>query len=207
MRVGALARHAAVERDPAARAAQPLLSQALRLVAHATIRNRGTTVGSIVHADPSGEMTAVISLLGGSVRLASLSGVREVAAGDFFLGPLESAIEPGELAIEAAFPVLAPGGGTAFVEVARRHGDYAVCGVAHWCSSILPASWWRRSARYLSVSPTPIVLDLTAAILAVTPGVAPPVALPRRPSRREPSWTPSPTSTPPPTTAATWPAY
>jgi carbon-monoxide dehydrogenase medium subunit len=166
VRVGALARHAAVERDPGARVAQPLLSQALRLVAHATIRNRGTTVGSIVHADPSGEMTAVISLLGGSVRLASVRGVREVTAGDFFLGPLESAIKPGELAIEAAFPVLAPGGGTAFVEVARRHGDYAVCGVGALVQLGDDGELIAASAAYLSVSPTPIVLDLMPAISA-----------------------------------------
>jgi carbon-monoxide dehydrogenase medium subunit len=172
VRVGALARHAAVERDPAARAAQPLLSQALRLVAHATIRNRGTTVGSIVHADPSGEMTAVISLLGGSVRLASVGGMREVAAGDFFLGPLESAIEPGEVAIEAAFPVLAPGGGTAFVEVARRNGDYAVCGVGALVQLDDDGELIAASAAYLSVSPTPIVLDLMPAISTGGGGVA-----------------------------------
>jgi carbon-monoxide dehydrogenase medium subunit len=163
VRVGALARHAAVERDAAARVAQPLLSQALRLVAHATIRNRGTTVGSIVHADPSGEMTAVISLLGGSVRLASVRGVREVAAGEFFLGPLESAIE-------AAFPVLAPDAGTAFVEVARRHGDYAVCGVGALVQLGDDGELIAASAAYLSVSPTPIVLDLMPAISAGAAG-------------------------------------
>jgi carbon-monoxide dehydrogenase medium subunit len=172
VRVGALARHAAVERDPAARLAQPLLSQALRLVAHPTIRNRGTTVGSIVHADPSGEMTAVITLLGGSVRLATARGTREVAAADFFRGPLESAIEPGELAIEATFAVLAPGGGTAFIEVARRQGDYAVCGVGALVQLDEAGSLTRARAAYLSVSPTPVVLDLTDAYLAGRAGDA-----------------------------------
>src|SRR5689334_15231355 len=71
VRVGALARHAAVERDEPAAAVQPLLRRALRLVAHPTIRNRGTTVGSLAHADPSGEMTAVLAVLGGTVTLAS----------------------------------------------------------------------------------------------------------------------------------------
>ena len=71
VRVGALARHAAVERDERAYAVQPLLRQALRLVAHPTIRNRGTTVGSLAHADPSGEMTAVLALTGGTVHVAS----------------------------------------------------------------------------------------------------------------------------------------
>jgi aerobic carbon-monoxide dehydrogenase medium subunit len=99
VRVGAMARHARVLSDRDARAAQPLLGQGLRLVAHATIRNRGTTVGSIVHADPSGEMTAVLALLDGTVRVAGAGGERDVAAGDFFLGPLESAVQPGELAL------------------------------------------------------------------------------------------------------------
>ena len=71
VRIGALARHAAVERDEAAARVQPLLRQGLRLVAHPTIRNRGTTVGSLAHADPSGEMTAVLAVLRGTVTLAS----------------------------------------------------------------------------------------------------------------------------------------
>jgi carbon-monoxide dehydrogenase medium subunit len=164
VRVGALARHAAVLADESAAAAQPLLRQALRLVAHATIRNRGTTVGSIVHADPSGEMTAVLALLSGTVRVARAGGERTVPAEEFFLGPLESAVAPGELAVEARFPVLTPRTGTAFVEVARRHGDYAVCGVGAVVS--LDADGGISSARtaYLSVAPTPLVLDLTAAV-------------------------------------------
>ena len=155
VRVGALARHATVLASDEAATAQPLLRQALRLVAHATIRNRGTTLGSIVHADPSGEMTAVLALLGGSVTIASASGERTVAADEFFLGPLESAVSAGDLAIEAAFPVLAANAGTAFVEVARRHGDYAVCGVA---AVVAPES---TRVAFLSMSPTPLVLDLT----------------------------------------------
>lgn len=163
VRVGALARHARVLADTAARVAQPLLAQALRLVAHATIRNRGTTVGSIVHADPSGEMTAVLALLGGSVRVASKSAHRDVPADEFFLGALESAVAPGELALEASFPVLGPRSGTAFVEVSRRQGDYAVCGVAALVE--LDGDGALSSARtaYLSVSATPLVLDVSEA--------------------------------------------
>ena len=157
VRVGALARHAAVERDEAAARVQPLLRQGLRLVAHPTIRNRGTTVGSLAHADPSGEMTAVLAVLGGTVTLASAvpgrPGRREVAAGDFFVGPLESAVGAGELAVEAFFPLSAPGSGSAFVEVARRHGDYAVCGVA----AVVTPVGDRVDARlaYVSMGPTP----------------------------------------------------
>lgn len=163
VRVGALARHARVLDDDRAQAAQPLLAQALRLVAHATIRNRGTTLGSIVHADPSGEMTAVLALLGGSVCVESTAGRREVAAGDFFLGPLESAVAPGELAVEASFPVLSPRGGTAFVEVARRQGDYAVCGVGALVELDDDGAVSIARTAYLSVSSTPLVLDLSEA--------------------------------------------
>jgi aerobic carbon-monoxide dehydrogenase medium subunit len=161
VRVGALARHRAVERSTAARA-QPLLGQALALVAHPTIRNRGTTVGSLVHADPSGEMTAVLALLGGEVRIASAAGERTVAAVDFFLGPLESAVGPGELAVEASFPVAADDTGSAFVEVSRRHGDYAVCGVA---ATVRRSEGRGVEARLglISVGPTPVVVDVSAA--------------------------------------------
>jgi carbon-monoxide dehydrogenase medium subunit len=168
VRVGALARHATVERDDAAAAAQPLLRQGLQLVAHPTIRNRGTTVGSLAHADPSGEMTAVLALTDGTVTIASADGRREVAATQFFRGPLESDVHGGELAVEAFFPHLAPRTGTAFIEVARRHGDYAVCGVA--ATVTLDAGYAVVSARtaYISCSPVPVVVDLTAAAPAPT---------------------------------------
>ncbi|MCT9929427.1 FAD binding domain-containing protein [Planotetraspora sp. A-T 1434] len=161
VRVGALARHAAVERSAAARAVQPLLGQALRLVAHPVIRNRGTVVGSLVHADPSAELPAVLALLGGSVRLARLGGEREVAAAEFFTGPLESAVAPGELAVSAFFPALPERSGTAFCEVARRHGDYAVAGVA--AAVTLDEDFRIAAARVacVSVGPVPVVADVT----------------------------------------------
>ena len=162
VQVGALARHRDVERR-AASAAQPMLGQALRLVAHPTIRNRGTTVGSIVHADPAGELTAVLAVLGGSVRLVSAGGERVVPAADFFLGPLESATRPDELAVEVSFPVAADGASSAFVEVARRHGDYAVCGVA---AVLRRAAGETVQARLglISVGATPLVLDVTMVV-------------------------------------------
>lgn len=164
VRVGALARHSDVLADAAARAVQPLLGQALRLVAHATIRNRGTTLGSIVHADPSGEMTAVLALLEGSVQVRSAAGARDIPAARFFLGPLESDVGPGELAVEARFPVLAASAGTAFVEVARRNGDYAVCGVGSLVELDADGGVRRARCAYLSVAPTPLVLDLSSAM-------------------------------------------
>jgi aerobic carbon-monoxide dehydrogenase medium subunit len=164
VRVGALARHAEVLADTAASTAQPLLAKALRFVAHAAIRNRGTTVGSIVHADPAGEMPAVLALLAGAVRVASDGTQRVVPASGFFLGPLESAVQPGELATEALFPVLPPSAGTGFAEVSRRRGDYAVCGVAAVVQLGEDGRIAQARAAYLSVAPRPLVLDLTEAV-------------------------------------------
>jgi len=172
VRVGALARHARVEHDEEAYAAIPLLRQALQLVAHPVIRNRGTTVGSLVHADRSGEMTAVLALLGGSVEVASRGGRRTVMAGDFFIAPLESAVAAGELALSAFFPRPPERTGTAFAEVARRHGDYAVCGVA--ASVSLDEDLRITSARTASISvgPTPVVIDVTEAVAAAPAATA-----------------------------------
>ncbi|WP_235737390.1 FAD binding domain-containing protein [Nocardioides alcanivorans] len=109
VRVGALARHADVLGSEAAREVQPLLAEALSNVAHATIRNRGTTLGSIVHADAAAEMPMVLCLLGGSVDVVSVRGRRTIAAADLFLGPLESTLEHDEIAVEVFFPALPAG--------------------------------------------------------------------------------------------------
>lgn len=164
--VGATARHAHVERDEQAYAVQPLLRRALRLVAHPAIRNRGTTCGSIAHADPAGEMTAVLALTGGSVRVLDVAGRRDVPAAEFFLGPLESCLAPGELVVSATFPAFPPGTGSAFVEVARRHGDYALCGVAA-AVTVADGTVTAARAAYISVGPTPLLLDLTDAVASV----------------------------------------
>lgn len=169
VQVGALARHADVEADEAAHAALPLLRQALRLVAHPVIRNRGTTVGSLAHADPSGEMTAVLALTQGSVTAARQGGTREIAVADFFLGPLESALQPGEVAVAATFPTFPARTGTTFVEVARRHGDYAVCGLAAAVTLDEAGAVVSARAAYISVSATPLVLDLTEAVRGADP--------------------------------------
>src|SRR5256714_14689094 len=104
VRVGALARHADVERDGAAAATLPLLRQATAHVAHPAIRNRGTTVGSLAHADPAAELPAVLALLEGTVTVRGPE-VRTIPAAEFFVGPLESAVRHGELAVEVTFPL------------------------------------------------------------------------------------------------------
>jgi len=164
VRVGAVVRHATLARLTSA----PLLAEATRYVAHPTIRNRGTTVGSLVHADPAAELPAVLLLSGGSVELASAAGSRTVSAGDFFVGPMESAVRPGELAIAATFPAPPPRTGSAFVEVSRRAGDYALAGLA--LSVTLGADGLVSSALacYVSVGPTPLLVDLTDAVSGST---------------------------------------
>jgi carbon-monoxide dehydrogenase medium subunit len=160
VRVGALVRHADLLAHAGAREAQPLLAMALSHVAHATIRNRGTTVGSIVHADAAAEMPAVLAVLGGSVEVASRRGRRTIAAADLFAGPLESTLAADELALSASFPVLGPGEGVGFAEIARRQGDYALCGVA---GVVRVEGDAVASARlgYLSVNDVPTVVDVT----------------------------------------------
>ena len=162
VRVGALARHADVLAHEAARERQSLLAMALSHVAHPTIRNRGTTVGSIVHADAAAEMPTVLALLGGSVTAVSTSGERTIAASDLFTGPLESTLSHDEIATEAFFPALGPGEGVAFREIARRHGDYALCGVA----GLVRLEGERVTSvqlGYLSVNDVPTVVDVTGA--------------------------------------------
>ena len=161
VRVGALATHRAVEHDPDAAGACPLLRQALRHVAHPVIRNRGTVVGSLAHADPAGEMPAVLALLGGTVEAASVAGSRTIPAAEFFTGPLETSLAPGEMAVTAQFPVLPDRTGTAFVELARRHGDYAICGVAAMVSLDEAGAVGAARAAYVGLGGTPLVLDFT----------------------------------------------
>ena len=155
VRVGALARHAAVLASSDVRRVQPLVSMALANVAHATIRNRGTTVGSLVHADAAAEMPAVLTLLGGSVEVEGPAGRRTIPADELFVGPLESSLAHDEIALSAYFPALAPGGGVAFDEIARRHGDYALVGAA----ALVEGDTVR--VGYLSVADVPTVVDLS----------------------------------------------
>jgi carbon-monoxide dehydrogenase medium subunit len=162
VRVGAMVRHRALERDPRAHAANPLLRQALQHVAHPVIRNRGTTVGSIAHADPAGEMPAVLSVLGGRAAVASVRGRREIAAQDFFTGPLQSALAADEVVTAVSFPNPGPGSGTAFEELARRHGDYAIAGVAAVVTVDGDGGIDTARAAFTGVGGVPVVVDLTA---------------------------------------------
>ncbi len=121
--IGALVRHAEVEDSPDVARLAPLVANAMPLVGHRAIRNQGTTVGSIAHADPAAEMPAVCLATGATMVAASTRGRREIAAHEFFQGFLDTALEPDELLVEVRFPPWPDGAVGAVVEEARRHGD------------------------------------------------------------------------------------
>ena len=126
--VGALARQRDLERW--ARTGSPLLSEALGWVAHAPIRNRGTVVGNLVHADPASELPALLLCFDGSVLVRRKGGERVIPADKLYLAPLTTSLEFDELATSARFLLPPEGAGWGFAEVARRHGDFALVGCA-----------------------------------------------------------------------------
>lgn len=162
VRFGAIVRHSELLESQEVATSQPLIPAVLRHVAHATIRNRGTTVGSIVHADASGEMPMVFSLLGGTLTARSVRGTRQISAPDLFLGALDTSLAEDEIATEVFLPALPTGHGVAFDEVARRHGDYALCAVGA-VAGVTDGRLTSVRAGYVSVSDVPVTIDLTPA--------------------------------------------
>jgi CO/xanthine dehydrogenase FAD-binding subunit len=127
--IGAMTRHVELETSVLVARAAPPIAEAMPHVAHPQIRNRGTLGGSLAHADPAAELPAVMVALGATVTARSVRGARAIPAAEFFTGLFATALEPDELVVEASVPALAPRTGTAFLEMARRHGDYALAGV------------------------------------------------------------------------------
>jgi carbon-monoxide dehydrogenase medium subunit len=130
LRIGALARHRAIERDASIAARAPLLAEAAPHVAHPQIRNRGTFCGNLAHADPASEFPAAALVLGARMRARSTRGERWIDAKAFFRGVFTTALEPDEMLVEVEIPAPPARAGTCFLEVARRRGDYALVGVA-----------------------------------------------------------------------------
>jgi len=124
--VGALARQRDLERW--ARLRSPLFQEVLGSVAHAPIRNRGTVVGNLVHADPASELPALLLCLDGAVTARRTDGERVIPADKLYLAPLTTSLEADELATAARFTLPPDGAGWGFAEVARRHGDFALVG-------------------------------------------------------------------------------
>jgi len=130
-RIGAGTRQCVVERDGALAARVPLLRQALAWVGHAQTRNRGTLGGSLAHADPSAELPLVAQVLGAKMVLRSAKGTRTLDAEKFFSGPMSTSARPDECLEEIRWPVWPEGPtGSAFTEIAIRHGDFAMVAAA-----------------------------------------------------------------------------
>ncbi len=130
LNIGGMTRQRDVERSPLVAERVPLITETMPHVAHAAIRNRGTIGGSLAHADPAAELPAVALALGATLTVTGKSGTRAVPASEFFLGLFTTAVQPGEILTQIHIPPRAERSGFAFEEISRRHGDFALVGVA-----------------------------------------------------------------------------
>jgi len=128
--MGAMTREYAAEESQTVADAVPLLAAALPLIGHAAIRSRGTIGGSLAHADPAAELPAVARALDSEFVVRGPSGMRVIPAAEWFEGYLMTSRQPDELLVEVRFPTAGRGTGASFQEVARRHGDFAIVGLA-----------------------------------------------------------------------------
>jgi carbon-monoxide dehydrogenase medium subunit len=162
--IGTMTRQRTAERSELVRDLCPLLHETMPHIAHPQIRNRGTVGGSVAHADPAAELPAVTLALEATLHLQGGAGRRTLPARDFFTGLFETALEPDEVLVSIEIPTQPPGAGTAFMEVSRRHGDYALVGVAAWVHLMDGACDAARVA-LLSVGDGPVLAASAAGIL------------------------------------------
>ena len=127
VRIGALATQWTVRTDPGVEQRLPMLTEALQF-GHVGIQTRGTVCGMVAHADPAAEVPGILLLLDGEVVARGPAGERTIAAADFFVSAFTTALDPAEIVTEVRLPTLGESSGQAFVEVARRHGDFAIVG-------------------------------------------------------------------------------
>jgi carbon-monoxide dehydrogenase medium subunit len=130
VRFGAMTRQRSIEFSPVVRQRLPLLSEATALVGHLPIRTRGTIGGSLAHADPSAEYPAVLAALDGTVVVKGPRGERTLRSAQLFQSYLTTSLEPDDVLVEVSVPAMPPGAGFAFEEFSRRHGDFAIVGIA-----------------------------------------------------------------------------
>jgi carbon-monoxide dehydrogenase medium subunit len=164
--VGGMTRQRAVERSPLVGREAPLLHETMPFIAHPPIRNRGTVGGSLAHADPAAELPAVTLALGARFRARCRARSRWLPAEEFFTGPLSTALEPDELLVEVALPRLRERSGCAFEEVSRRHGDYALVGVAVVITLDQHERCERARIALLSVGDRPLLAEHAGRLLA-----------------------------------------
>jgi aerobic carbon-monoxide dehydrogenase medium subunit len=158
--LGAMTRQRTIEFSPVVAARLPLLTEATRWVGHLPIRSRGTIGGSIAHADPSAEYPAVLTALDGEVVVQGPKGRRTLRAGDLFETYLTTRLAPEELLIEVRLPAMPAEAGYAFEEFARRHGDFAIVGIA---AMVVRDGTRCRTARLASAGAGPVPVRLRAA--------------------------------------------
>lgn len=166
VRIGAMTRQRTLERDPRIAECAPLLAETVPLIAHPQIRNRGTVGGSLAHADPAGELPVVAVALDAEIVIRSQRGERAVAAGDFFVGLMTTALAEDELLCELRLPPSPERTGWAFREVSRRHGDYAHAGVAARVTLTPGGEVETAKLVYLSVGEVPLVAEAACGLLA-----------------------------------------
>jgi len=168
--IGAMTRQRAAETSAVVRERSPLLAEAMPQIGHVQIRNRGTVGGSLAHADPAGELPAVVAALDGELVLKSRRGERRLTPEQFFVGYLTTATEPDELLVEARVAITPPRTGTAFMEVSRRHGDFALVGVAATVTVDAGGVCTTCAIALTGVGPTPVVArDAARALVGVKP--------------------------------------
>jgi len=163
--IGALARHAQAERSDVIARHAPLIARAMPHIGHAAIRNRGTLCGSIAFADPAAELPACLLALDGEVEASGPKGKRTIKAGDFFKGLFETALGPQEMVTAIRVPAAGKDSRVGFAELARRHGDYAIVGLA---ASARAAGKGLADVRlaYFGVGATPLRVRKSEAALA-----------------------------------------
>jgi CO/xanthine dehydrogenase FAD-binding subunit len=161
LRIGALTRHATLERSDVVAQRWPLLRQAVRHVGHPQIRSRGTIGGSCAHADPTAELPVALTALNARFHVRGRTGARALDASDFFVSHLTTALRDDELLVEIEVPALPAGAGTGFAEHARTHGDWALAGAA---AVVAPG---HASIALLGAAPTPLCAgEAEAAVVA-----------------------------------------
>jgi aerobic carbon-monoxide dehydrogenase medium subunit len=130
LHVGALCRHADLERSALLKSTQPTMAAAAPLIADPIVRNRGTLVGSLCHADPQGDWASVMLALGGSVVARGPGGTRTIPVAEFVTGPFQNVLDPDEIAVEALIPAAKGARAGGYLKLERRVGDFATVGVA-----------------------------------------------------------------------------
>lgn len=172
LEIGAMVTQATLEHDPAVGSACPLLASAIPWVGHEAIRNRGTVGGTIAHADPAAELPVVLAALGGEVVVRSKRGGRTIPASEWFRAFLMTSIDADEIVTAVRFPVTGSDTGTAFVEFARRPGDFALVSVAAVVSTDSDGEVDSVRLALGGVAATPLVIDAQEALGGADPAEA-----------------------------------